>query len=86
VVAGALVSAVKSAGLGTIGVLYTTDTSGTHQLSAAQDAAKTAGITVVSQPQTAGVTDVTPAAAEAEVDGRAGVSTSPASAPTRRRR
>jgi ABC-type branched-subunit amino acid transport system substrate-binding protein len=60
VVAGALVTAVKSAGLGTIGVLYTTDTSGTHQLSAAQDAAKTAGITVVSQPQTAGVTDVTP--------------------------
>ena len=60
VVAGALVSAVKSAGLGTIGVLYTTDTSGTHQLSAAQDAAKAAGITVVSQPQTAGVTDVTP--------------------------
>lgn len=60
VIAGALVSAVKKSGLHTIGVLYTTDTSGTHQLAAAQAAAKAAGITVVSQPQTAGVTDVTP--------------------------
>ena len=60
VIAAALVSAVKKSGLHTIGVLYTTDTSGTHQLEAAQAAAKTAGITVVSQPQTAGVTDVTP--------------------------
>lgn len=60
VIAGALVSAVKKSGLHTIGVLYTTDTSGTHQLEAAQAAAKAAGITVVSQPQTAGVTDVTP--------------------------
>ena len=60
VIAKALVSAVKSSGLGTIGVLYTTDTSGTHQLAAAQAAAKAAGITVVSQPQTPGVTDVTP--------------------------
>lgn len=60
VIAKALVSAVKTSGLGTIGVLYTTDTSGTHQLAAAQAAAKAAGITVVSQPQTPGVTDVTP--------------------------
>ena len=59
-IAAALVSAVKKSGLHTIGVLYTTDTSGTHQLEAAQAAAKTAGLTVVSQPQTAGVTDVTP--------------------------
>ena len=60
VVAAALVNAVKKSGLHTIGVLYTTDTSGTHQLEAAQGAAKSAGITVVSQPQTPGVTDVTP--------------------------
>jgi branched-chain amino acid transport system substrate-binding protein len=60
VIAGALVSAVKKSGLHTIGVLYTTDTSGTHQLAAAQNAGKSAGITVVSQPQTPGVTDVTP--------------------------
>lgn len=60
VVADALINAVKQSGLHTIGVIYTTDTSGTHQLAAAQAAAKTAGITVVSQPQTDGVTDVTP--------------------------
>jgi branched-chain amino acid transport system substrate-binding protein len=60
VVATALISAVKKSGLHTVGVLYTSDTSGTHQLQAAQDAAKAAGITVVSQPQTPGVTDVTP--------------------------
>jgi len=60
VVAKALVSAVKSSGFTTIGVLYTTDTSGTAQLTAAQNAAKAAGVTVVSQPQTPGVTDVTP--------------------------
>jgi ABC-type branched-subunit amino acid transport system substrate-binding protein len=59
-IATALIAAVKKSNLHTIGVLYTTDTSGTHQLAAAQAAAKTAGITVVSQPQTAGVTDVTP--------------------------
>jgi branched-chain amino acid transport system substrate-binding protein len=60
VVAKALVGAVKSSGLTSIGVLYTTDTSGTAQLTAAQNAAKAAGVTVVSQPQTPGVTDVTP--------------------------
>jgi ABC-type branched-subunit amino acid transport system substrate-binding protein len=60
VIAGALVSTVKSSGLNSIGVLYTTDTSGTAQLGAAEKAAKSAGISVVSQPQTAGVTDVTP--------------------------
>jgi branched-chain amino acid transport system substrate-binding protein len=59
-IAAALVTAVKKSNLHTIGVLYTTDTSGTHQLAAAQAAAKAAGITVVSQPQTAGTTDVTP--------------------------
>jgi branched-chain amino acid transport system substrate-binding protein len=60
VVATALINAVKKSGLHTIGVLYTSDTSGTAQLTAAQNAAKAAGITVVSQPQTPGVTDVTP--------------------------
>lgn len=60
VIAAALVSAVKSSGLSSIGVLYTTDTSGTAQLGAAEAAAKAAGISVVSQPQTPGVTDVTP--------------------------
>jgi ABC-type branched-subunit amino acid transport system substrate-binding protein len=59
-IATALVDAVKKSNLHTIGVLYTTDTSGTHQLAAAQASAKAAGITVVSQPQTAGITDVTP--------------------------
>jgi branched-chain amino acid transport system substrate-binding protein len=59
-IATALVGAVKKSNLHTIGVLYTTDTSGTHQLEAAQAAAKAAGITVVAQPQTAGTTDVTP--------------------------
>ena len=59
-IATALVGAVKKSNLHTIGVLYTTDTSGTHQLAAAQAAAKAAGITVVAQPQTAGTTDVTP--------------------------
>jgi ABC-type branched-subunit amino acid transport system substrate-binding protein len=59
-IAEALVSAVKKSGLHTIGVVYTTDTSGTHQLAAAQTAAKAAGLTVVSQPQTDGATDVTP--------------------------
>ena len=60
VIATALISAVKKSGLHTLGVLYTSDTSGTHQLMAAQNAAKAAGITVVSQPQTPGATDVTP--------------------------
>jgi branched-chain amino acid transport system substrate-binding protein len=60
VVAGALVGAAKAAGLKTIGVLYTTDTSGTHQLAAAQMVAKAAGIKVVSQAQDASSTDVTP--------------------------
>ena len=59
-IAAALISQVKKANLHTLGVLYTSDTSGTHQLQAAQDAAKAAGITVVSQPQTPGTTDVTP--------------------------
>ncbi len=59
-IAQALADAVKKSNLHTIGVLYTTDTSGTHQLEAAQAAAKADGITVVSQPQTAGTTDVTP--------------------------
>ncbi|MGH3212153.1 MAG: ABC transporter substrate-binding protein [Trebonia sp.] len=59
-ISDALVAAVKKSNLHTIGVLYTTDTSGTHQLAAAQASAKAQGITVVSQPQTAGTTDVTP--------------------------
>lgn len=60
VVAGALVAAAKSAHLHKIGVLYTTDTSGTHQLDAVQTVAQAAGLTVVSQSQTDGATDVTP--------------------------
>lgn len=60
VVAGALVAAAKAAGLNTIGVLYTSDTSGTNQLAAVQAVAKKAGVTVVSQSQTDGATDVTP--------------------------
>jgi branched-chain amino acid transport system substrate-binding protein len=60
VVAGALVGAAKAAGMKTIGVLYTTDTSGTHQLAAAQMVAKQAGIKVVSEAQDPSSTDVTP--------------------------
>jgi branched-chain amino acid transport system substrate-binding protein len=60
VVAGAMVAGVKAAGLHTIGVLYTTDTSGTHQLEAAKEAATKAGLKVVSQAQNAGSNDVTP--------------------------
>ncbi len=60
VVANALVKAVKSAGLQTIGILYTTDTSGTNQFQAAQSVAQAAGLTVVSQTQVDGATDVTP--------------------------
>lgn len=60
VVAGALVTAAKSAGLTKIGVLYTTDTSGTNQLAAVQGVAQAAGLTVISQSETDGATDVTP--------------------------
>jgi ABC-type branched-subunit amino acid transport system substrate-binding protein len=60
VVASALVKAVKSAGLSKIGILYTTDTSGTNQFQAAQSVAQAAGLTVVSQSQVDGATDVTP--------------------------
>lgn len=60
VVAGALIGAAKAAGIKTIGVLYTTDTSGTHQLQAAQMEAKSAGIKIVAQEQSDSATDVTP--------------------------
>lgn len=60
VVAGALVNAAKAAGLKKIGVLYTSDTSGTNQLAAVQAVAGAAGVSVVSQSQTDGATDVTP--------------------------
>ena len=60
VVAQALVNGVKAAHLHTIGVLYTSDTSGTNQLAAAQKVAQAAGLTVVSQSQNPGSTDVTP--------------------------
>jgi branched-chain amino acid transport system substrate-binding protein len=60
VVAGAMVAGAKASGFKTIGVLYTTDTSGTHQLEAAKEAAAKAGMKVVAQPQDAGSNDVTP--------------------------
>lgn len=52
--------AAKAAGLHTVGVLYTTDTSGTHQLLAAREAAAAVGLNVVAQPQDPGSTDVSP--------------------------
>lgn len=52
--------AAKASGLHTIGVLYTTDTSGTHQLAAVQEAASVVGLKVVSVAQTPGVSNVTP--------------------------
>jgi branched-chain amino acid transport system substrate-binding protein len=52
--------AAKAAGVHTIGVLYTTDTSGTHQLLATRQAAAAAGLKVVAQPQDPGSTDVSP--------------------------
>jgi len=60
VVADAMVTGVRAAGMDKIGVLYTTDTSGTHQLEAAQEAARRQGLTVVSQAQNADSRDVTP--------------------------
>jgi branched-chain amino acid transport system substrate-binding protein len=60
VVANALVQGAKAAGFKTIGVLYTTDTSGTNQLAAAKQAAQSAGLKVVDEAQTDGATDVTP--------------------------
>lgn len=52
--------AAKAAGMHTIGVLYTTDTSGSHQLQAVQEAASAVGLKVVSAAQTPGVSNVTP--------------------------
>src|SRR5579875_593973 len=69
VVAQAMVAGVKAAGLHTIGVLYTTDTSGTHQLQAAQAAAAKAGLKVVSEAQNPGANDVTPQLVKLRSDG-----------------
>jgi branched-chain amino acid transport system substrate-binding protein len=55
-----LANAAKAAGMHTIGVLYTTDTSGTAQLAAAKQAAAKTGLKVVSEAQDAGSSDVTP--------------------------
>jgi branched-chain amino acid transport system substrate-binding protein len=60
---GALVapflSAVKSAGLHTVGVLNTSDASGTSQLKAVQDGASAMGLQVVAQVVSPDATDVT---------------------------
>jgi branched-chain amino acid transport system substrate-binding protein len=60
VVAGALVTAAKAAGINTIGVAFTSDTSGQAQLGAVQGVAQAAGIKIVSQSQQVGATDITP--------------------------
>jgi branched-chain amino acid transport system substrate-binding protein len=52
--------AAKAARMHTVGVLYTTDTSGTHQLASVQEAAAAVGLKVVSAAQTPGVSNVTP--------------------------
>jgi len=56
----ALATTVRAAGMHTVGVLYTTDTSGTAQLAAMREAASRTGLTVVSQAQDPSSTDVTP--------------------------
>ncbi|MDE3074812.1 MAG: ABC transporter substrate-binding protein [Chloroflexota bacterium] len=54
-----MIKAVKDAQLTTIGVLYTSDASGTAQLKAVQEAAGPAGLKVVTQPMSPTATDVT---------------------------
>lgn len=54
-----LIKAMKSAKLTTIGVLYTSDSSGTHQLAAVKKAAGAAGLKVVSEPTSPTATNVT---------------------------
>lgn len=60
IVSATLMKYLKQHNVKTLGVLYTTDTTGTKQLAAEQAAAQTAGIKVVSVAQTPGATDVTP--------------------------
>jgi len=54
-----MLSAIKAARLTTIGVLYTTDSSGSAQLTAVLQGAAGQGLKVVSQPMSPGATDVT---------------------------
>lgn len=54
-----MIAAVKAAKMTTIGVLYTSDASGTAQLKAVQDAAGPAGLKVVTQAMSPTATDVT---------------------------
>jgi ABC-type branched-subunit amino acid transport system substrate-binding protein len=54
-----MLTAIKAAHLTTIGVLYTTDSSGTAQLNAVQQGAAGQGLRVVSQPMSPGASDVT---------------------------
>jgi ABC-type branched-subunit amino acid transport system substrate-binding protein len=54
-----MLTAIKAAHLTTIGVLYTTDSSGTAQLGAVQQGAAGQGLKVESQPMSPGATDVT---------------------------
>ena len=55
-----LMQKLKSAGVHTLGVLYTTDTTGTKQYAALKQVAASAGEKVIGEPQPPGVTDVSP--------------------------
>jgi branched-chain amino acid transport system substrate-binding protein len=68
-ITGKLMSYLKADHIDTLGVIYTTDTTGTKQYEAAQQSAKAAGIKVVGQPQTPGVTDVSPQLLKLKSDG-----------------
>jgi branched-chain amino acid transport system substrate-binding protein len=54
-----MLAAIRAAHLTTIGVLYTTDASGTAQLAAVQQSAPGSGLRVVAQPMNPGASDVT---------------------------
>lgn len=54
-----MLTAIKAAHLSTIGVLYTTDASGTAQLSAVRQGAEASQLKVVDQAMSPGATDVT---------------------------
>jgi len=64
-----MLSAVKSAHLQTIGVLYTADASGTSQLTAVQQGASAAGLKVVSRAMNPSASDVTTQLLQLKSDG-----------------
>lgn len=55
-----MIAMAKSNNIGTLGVIYTSDSSGTAQLAAIKAAAASAGLSVVASPMEPTATDVTP--------------------------